>query len=693
MKNLFKIYLFLILAFNSFLLMSQESVPDENKIQLIARVQSKKIALRWAVTTPTAWIRANKYGYVIERFTIKRNDQRLETPIKKQLTFSPLKPKPLDEWKNAVENNDYAAIFAQALYGESFQVGDMQGGLAQIVNKAKELDQRFSFALFAADMNFESALLGGLAFIDNTVQENETYFYKITTAIPEELLKVEEGSVLVDASKIEVLPQPIDLIAVGDEKSILMTWEYEMFKSIFTTYYMERSQDGTNFKRLGDTPIVNLNSKPGNEAKRMIYVDTLSQNNKTYHYRVIGISPFGEESPPSEIVSAQGIKKLTTVPHISRHDYNKDGSVLLTWTFLKETEPEITGFELNWAANDAGPYKVVKTDILPTTRKTTFQKPEESNYFTITAVGKNNQKTTSFSAFVQIADSIPPAMPTGLTGTVDSLGVVNIKWNENVEGDMLGYRVFRGNLKNEEVSQLTVDPIERTTFIDTVQIKSLNANVFYQIVAVDKRFNMSDYSEVLTLKKPDVVPPSSPLFSTYKVNQEGVFLDWINSSSDDLKLHKLFRKKIENEKNEWQLIFETDTISQFTDTKVITGNKYRYAIFAEDESGLISLPSTPITLTVQINTPVQVVKNFTGIADRVAYQIDLSWRIVDDNVTEILIYKNQEGNKPILWKQLSAKAKNITDKSVSPSTNYTYQLKAILKNSGYSKIETVNVTY
>ena len=693
MNSLLKTYIFFILTMTSFMVSSQESDSGENLIQLIARVQSKQIALRWAPTNPSTWLRANKYGYVIERFTIKRNGQPLEKPVKTLLTSDPLIPKPIEDWKSIIENNDYAAIFAQALYGESFQVEEMQGGIAEIVNKAKEVDQRFSFALFAADVNFESALLGGLAFIDNTIQENETYFYKITTAIPEELLVVREGNVLVEAGKIEELPQPIDLIAVGDEKSILMTWEYEMFRSIFTSYYMERSEDGTNFKRLGDTPIVNLNNKPGNQAKRMMYVDTLSQNNKTYHYRVIGISPFGEESPPSKVVSAQGIKKLTDVPHISSNDFNKDGSVIITWEFLKEAEPEITGFELNWAANDAGPYKVVKANIPSSERKTTFQEPGESNYFTVTAVGKNNQRTTSFSEFVQTIDSIPPAMPVGLTGTVDSLGIVNIKWEKNIEKDMLGYRVFRGNLENEEVSQLTVDPIEANEFVDTVQVKSLNSKVFYQIVAVDQRFNMSDYSEVLTLKKPDVVPPSSPIFSSYKVNEEGVFLDWINSSSDDLKLHRLFRKNIENEQNEWQLIFETDTISQFVDTKVTTGVKYRYAIFAEDESGLTSLPSTPITITVQINAPVQVIKNFTGIADRAAYKIDLSWKIMDDNVTEILIYKNQEGNMPVLWKQLSAKAKNITDSNVSPSTNYTYQLKAILKNSGYSKIETVNVTY
>ncbi|MEW7291727.1 hypothetical protein [Aquimarina sp. 2304DJ70-9] len=672
---------------------SQESVVVVPSIKVVTRVASGEVKLRWAVTNPSSWTKANKYGYIIERFTVKRGGQQLDTPERKLLTSNPILPKPVADWEKVIENNNYAAILAQALYGETFVVEETEGALAQIINKAKEIEQRFSFALFAADMNFEAAVLGGLGFVDTTINENETYFYKIKTAIPEELLKVKEGTVLVESNKISELPQPIDLIAIGDDRNILLTWEYKMFKSIFTSYYVERSEDGTNFKRLGDTPLVNLNDKPNHPAERMYYVDTLSQNNKKYYYRVRGISPFGEESPTSKVVSAEGIKKLEAVPHISRHNYDKSGGFIILWEFLKEAEKEILGFELNWAPQEKGPYKVVKTGIPPNARKIEYKDPEPSNYFTITALGKGNQKTTSLSAFAQTIDSIPPAKPIGLIGVVDSLGVVKLKWEANTEKDMLGYRVFRGNLSKEELAQITISPIEETVFTDTVQVKSLNTKVFYQVVAVDQRFNMSDYSDKLALKKPDVVPPSSPIFSDYKVKKEGVFIQWINSTSDDVQYHKLYRQTATEADKGWLLIQQTDTISRFTDSEVEAGNKYRYAIFAEDESGLTSLPSTPLSLTVQGLGPTRVVKNFTAFADRVAYKIDLSWKIIDENVIEVLIYKNKDGNKPVLWKQLPAGVKKITDNSVNPNTNYTYQLKALLKTNAYGKIEIVNVTY
>lgn len=688
--------LFLILAYLFLVsgsLYSQDVAEDIPSVKVIARISSSQVTLRWAVTSPSAWLKANTYGYIIERFTIKRDGKQLDTAEKKVVTPSPILPRPIAEWESIVQENDYAAILAQALYGESFEVEEMQGGLAQIINKSKEIEQRFSFALFAADLNFEAAKLAGLGYVDTDVKENEDYFYTVKTAIPTDLLPVKEGSVFVETSKREELPQPIDLIAIGDDKSILLTWEYEMFKTVFTSYYLERSENGTDFTRLGDTPLVNLNDKPESPSKRMFYVDTLSQNDKTYYYRVKGISPFGEESPASKIVSAQGVKKLSAVPHISKYKFDELGRVVITWEFLKEAEKEITGFELNWAAQEKGPYKVVKSGILPNIRETVYPEPEPSNYFRVTAIGKNNQKTTSLTAFVQTIDSIPPAMPVGLTGTIDTLGIVKLQWDANTEKDMLGYRVFRGNLEKEEVSQLTVGPIAQTTFIDTVQVKSLNSNVFYQVVAVDQRFNMSDYSEKLSLKKPDVVPPSSPVFSGYKVNQEGVVLTWINSSSDDVKYHKLYRQLSTEAHKGWQVIHQTDTITTYTDPTVKTGQKYRYAIFAEDESGLISLPSTPISLTVQKNKPIQVIKNFTGFADRVGYKIDLSWKTIEDTVIEVLIYRNEEGEVPTLWRQLPGDIQKVEDTGVSPNIKYTYQLKAILKNSGYSTIETVNIMF
>ncbi|TSE04791.1 fibronectin type III domain-containing protein [Aquimarina algiphila] len=674
---------------------SQRTTEDPS-IRVIARVQGSKILLRWAPTTPSSWLKSNKYGYQIQRFTISRDGKLVSPPEKKVLTTTPIVPMGLERWEYIASGDDYAAILAQALFGEGFEVEGMEeeGALAQIVNKSREVEQRFSFAVFAADMNFEAAKMAALGYEDTTIVPGEEYVYKITTAIPEELLKVIPGSIVIKSQQPEPLPAPIDLIAVPDDKIVLLTWDYGMFKSIFTTYYLERSENGNDFKKLGDLPLVNLNDKPDAAKQRMQYIDTLSQNNKEYYYRVKGISPFGEESLPSKVVSAKGIKKLTATPHILKYTLEDSGAVLIEWEFLKEAENEILGFELNWSMQKKGPYIVVSKGLLPSSRKTRYQKLAASNYFTITAIGKNNQKKESLSAFVQTIDETPPAAPLGLTGTIDTLGIVTLKWDANTEKDMLGYRVFRGNLAKEEVSQVTISPINKNVFRDTVQIKSLNKNVFYQIVAVDKRFNMSEYSEKIELKKPDVVPPSSPTFSNYNVSDEGVFLEWIMSTSTDVKYHQLYRQNVQEPDKGWHLLFETEAGTTFTDNTIESNTKYRYAIFAEDNSKLRSEPSTPITIVYKKATPDEnLVKGFTAIADREHQKIDLNWRKMPSEVTEILIYKAIKEEKPVLWKQISGSMDSLEDRSVSPNTIYVYYLQAMTDSGSHSVIQTKEIEF
>ncbi len=193
-------------AQNSF---SQDGL-SKSSVQLKVRVQKDKVLLRWAADNPIAWKRANAYGYIIERITLKRDGQLLEKPEIIKLTKSPIKPLPLAAWESTVSTNDNAAIAAQAIYGESFEVQGQQGELAQIVNKAQELEQRFSFALFAADMDFSVAKMAGLGYVDNTAKANEEYLYRVSTAIPKEILSVSIAKALASLKDFEELPAPID---------------------------------------------------------------------------------------------------------------------------------------------------------------------------------------------------------------------------------------------------------------------------------------------------------------------------------------------------------------------------------------------------------------------------------------------------------------------------------------------------
>ena len=687
-----KIVLNIVIVFGMHICSAQQQQDSLPSIRLLSRVQEKQILLRWAVDEALAWKKTNTSGFVLEKYLFSENGKRL--PKAQKLWSKSIQAAPLETWQEIVENNDYAAIIAQAIYGESFNVEGSQGALADIVNMVQENEQRFSFALLAADMNFEAASKAGWGYTDSDVKLNETYAYKIKSALPKEEIDIKSSAVLVGVKDYEPLPTPIDLHGIFGDKNVIITWEYELFKSVYTSYNLERSEDGNTFVPVSDKPLVNLNDKPNASAKRMYYIDSLSQNYKTYYYRVNGVSPFGEKGSYSDTIKGQGKPLLPFTPRISDFKFTKnENEVEIMWEFPIEGELVTEKFQLNQSEKDSGPYRVVVDDIPVSQRQLIYSELEPSNYFTITAVGKTpKQRKTSFSKLIQPIDSIPPAIPITLEGKIDSLGIVSFHWKANIEKDFLGYRIFRGFTEKEEPSQLTVSPSASNHFIDTVEVKNLNAKVYYQVVAVDKRFNHSGKSEVLILEKPDLIPPTAPVFSNYKVEKGEVKLSWINSSEGDAT-HILSRKNVTDD-TLWEEVYKnTDRIQSFTDKKVEVDKTYRYAIKATDKSGLTSLPSTMLTISVIDLRPPALIKEINFNVYRADNSIELFWRAADDLIAEYTIYKQENDKDPTTWRIVPVHIKRLVDTAVSPNARYTYHIRATLINGKYSQVKKVAVKF
>lgn len=681
-----------LLVFGLTIVSGQSSSTSNPKVKILSRVQEHQILLRWAVDDPITWQKTNTSGFVLEKYLFSKNGQRLTQPQK--LWRKPIMADPLETWQEMVKKDNYAAIIAQSLYGESFLVEGSQGKLADIVNLSQEIEQRYAFALLAADMNFEAAKKAGWGYTDTEVKPNEVYAYKIKTALPPEQLVVKSTSTLAGLQDYEPLPAPIDLQGIFGDKSVIVTWEYELFKSMYTSYNLERSEDGTTFTPLSTEPLVNLNDKPNAPAKRMYYIDSLAQNDKTYYYRVSGISPFGERGSYSDTIAGQGKPILPYTPRISDFKFTeKPNEAIIIWEFPKEGEAITAKFQLNQAEKDSGPYKVVVDNIPITQREILYSALEPSNYFTITAVGKTpKQQKTSFSTLIQPVDSIPPAIPIQLEGKIDSLGIARFHWKQNEEKDFLGYRIFRGFTENEEPSQLTVSPITKNTFVDTVEVKNLNSKVYYQVVAVDKRFNNSNKSDALVLEKPDVIPPTAPVFSNYKIEDGSVILTWIHSSEENAT-HILSRKNM-SDNSEWEAIYTvTDTIQSYTDTKVEADKKYQYTIKAVDKSGLESLPSTPLTITIINLLPPKLIKELNFNVYRQENYIELFWRSDDAAIAEYTIYKQENDKDPTTWRIVPVTIKRAIDEAVTPNGVYTYHIRATLTNGKFTQIEKVEVKF
>ncbi len=94
----------------------------------------------------------------------------------------------------------------------------------------------------------------------------------------------------------------------------------------------------------------------------MYYIDSLSQNNKPYYYRVNGISPFGEKETYSDTIFGVGQPILPFTPRISNFKFTKNpNEAIIIWEFPKEGEAITEKFQLNQAEKDLGPYNIPKT--------------------------------------------------------------------------------------------------------------------------------------------------------------------------------------------------------------------------------------------------------------------------------------------------------------------------------------------
>jgi len=73
---------------------------------------------------------------------------------------------------------------------------------------------------------------------------------------------------------------------------VLFSWGITYLKDIYTSYIIERSENGTDFHSISSTPIVDMN---GTSKKQMFYAATLETNDTPYFFRIYGINAFGEE--------------------------------------------------------------------------------------------------------------------------------------------------------------------------------------------------------------------------------------------------------------------------------------------------------------------------------------------------------------------------------------------------------------
>lgn len=665
----------LICSFNDVFAQIKE---PRSKIMVIAKAYKDSVLLRWAPDNEGAWQTLNKNGYIIKRATVSKNGSLNPRPTYKQLAAVPIKPWPKAQWESMVIKEDkYGTIAAQALYGDDFEITqEIKGNPAALINLIKQNEQRFSFALFSADQSFAIAKGLGLAFTDSTTKPNEKYKYLILSAAGKKVLSIDTGLVVTSFAEAKPLPKPKGLKAQAQEKGVMLSWLTRPFLGIYTYYQTERSEDGgQTYINTSSIPVVNTQENGDiQDAEKAFELDSVSALNRVLVYRVKGVSPFGEVGPPSDTIHVTAYYQLGRAPIIKSAKDVKE-TVQIDWT-LPETKAEVIGFDVERSkSKEKGFVKINSIRLSPKDSSFIDIRPNPINFYRIRVYAKGSPSMESFSSLVQMPDSIPPVPPTGASGLISKAGIVKLKWNANKEPDLYGYRVFRSNSENGEYAQVTRNTQLTNSFTDTIELKTLTKYVYYKFVAIDKRYNPSKFSEVLRLKRPDIVPPAPPALTSIKALPNGISLSWYNSVSEDVVKHELLRTVAGKE--DWKvLVFFTDTTKKYLDESAVLNQKYSYKLRAIDDSYLNSesKPFTSQRLDLGLKPDVLT---FSGTADRDNQQIILKWAYKEPGVINYVLYKAEQGKPLRLYKTLGAKLDSFADSQLYINTEYEYRLKAI----------------
>jgi hypothetical protein len=657
---------------------AQQKNEIKPAVAAIAKSFGDSIIIRWAPNTPMAWKLSNKDGYVIERYTLPKDQKEAKkTNAIKVVLASGIKPIPLEQWEPVAKRTDFGAIAAQAIYGKSFNVNNKDpNNFMQAVSLAQELESRFSFALFSADQSLMVAKASGLMFTDKTIQKGEKYVYKIYSITQNSSYKIDTGFVFIGTDDNKPLPKPIQVKGDFGDRVVLLSWNKIYFDNIYSNYFIERSSDnGKTFVRTSKLPFINTSPTAEGKAEMMYRVDSLPENNVRYLFRVRGVSPFEEIGPPSDTIGGLGKKApLSLAPAINSVTNTKDGKIKINWRFPKEQNSKVKQFEILRARKANGDYKTLGS-VKPDKREFIDDEPARTNYYIIRLTDVNDNAVSSFPALGQPIDSLPPVKPVGLSGTIDPKGILTLTWKKGSDEDLKGYRVYMANSLKEEFTQVTREAVRDTLFNDTINLNTLTSKVYYKIMATDMNGNISVFSDPVTLKRPDIIPPVPPVIQKFTASDSAIYFKWVPSTSEDVVKQVLYRKEKNTPK--WQSIAVlTPKTSEYFDTSAVARIIYEYCLTAVDDSKLESDKTQVFTLALVDYGFNGKMGQIESKVDRQEKKIELKWEYSDKQPERFVIYRSTKDEPLRIYKSVSGSEKKFVDKSLTMNTTYTYRIKA-----------------
>ncbi|MFH1371833.1 MAG: hypothetical protein ABII09_11200 [Planctomycetota bacterium] len=200
-------------------------------------------------------------------------------------------------------------------------------------------------------------------------------------------------------------------------------------------------------------------------------------------------------------------------------------------------------------------------------------------------------------------DTTPPAAPTGLSAIAGN-GVVTLNWNDNTEGNLDGYNVYRATVTGGPYTKQNTSLLSSSDYTDN---SVTNGTTYYYVVtALDTSTNESDNSdEVSATPYADTTPPAAPTGLSATGGNGTVSLDWNNNTEGDLDGYNIYRSTTSG-------VYTTPlngsllSSSDYTDNSVVNGTTYYYVVTAVDTGANESGSSSEVSATPELRTDIEI---------------------------------------------------------------------------------------
>ena len=550
-------------------------IGSTDSLVIMCRDYGDSVIVRWA---PTSWAvlqAALNNGFVLEQMEYFPPGDSANGTIRLDIP-------PREAWTDHPQGEKIQALLYNHLNDRNNQDHIFQ----QLAN-AESSAMRLSFLLLMADLDFQLAKKLSLGW--TTEKSTGESLLRFKLFIP--------GWDIVAStynySKSKLAPPAIDeFYGIPEDRIINLQWDAKHMSSTYVAFFVEHRVRGGSWQILNSEPLVIVDPVQENTIRHwMTYRDSVANNYVDQYYRIYGVTAFGEQGPVSKtlVIQAQPPVEINS-PFLSDVRTDLAGNIALKWQLAGRDSVRVVQQYIKRAPHPDSTFQIVDT-LDGASRSYIDSSAALHNYYLIEAVDDIGRLYTGSMGYGQLPDSEPPAAPTGLTGIVDTNGVVRLHWHANQEEDLLGYRVFYERHLEDEAIQLTTSVTSDTFYTDAIHLNTLHHHTYYSVQAEDHVGNRSNFSEPIHLRLPDTIAPPPPTIVMARSSVDHCTLDLLLSESDDMAQQILRRRNAQE--NTWTIITnELDHLAQsrytYLDTTLEIGQEVVYQLVAMDSSGNVS---------------------------------------------------------------------------------------------------------